>query len=185
MRASRLLGPLALTLSTGLLAVACSSTGGSPSPTSGVAGATGTPGPSGSAGPSESAAASSSPGAEGSPGTGPQPSIDQIIATFAAEAGSEISGGTFLTDVGGGQTAVTIGVIATKYADKPIVANIHRGTCDSPEKDVAFPLSELAGGASNTVIDATLDELSQNPHVVTIEASKSDATVLACAEIKR
>jgi hypothetical protein len=176
----------------------------------GVGGATGTPAvgstspeassPVTSAEPSMSAEASASPGSS--------LALNQAFLQFQEIGGSKITGGAILTDLGNNQTAVTIGVVAAGVVD-PMPANIVAGTCAdlgasaSPGASAAaspaapasagaslapttnLKLSDLTAGASNTVVDASLDSLLASPSAIVIEKSAKDHTAVACADITR
>jgi hypothetical protein len=192
----------------------------------GVGAATGTPSPS-SSGPSASAPASAEPSA----GASASAALNQATLTFQEVAASEITGGAILTDLGGDQTAVTIGVVAAGIKD-PMPAFIAPGTCetatasgspgasDSAEPSMAASaepsaaaspaasagsaspeasgnggvplnptsntnLSDLTAGASNTVVNASLDTLLATPYSIVIHKSAKAPTVVACADIAR
>ena len=149
---------------------------------SGAVGATASPVTAGSASPAaslESAEPSTSepPAASGI-------TINQAIVQFETMGGSNITGGAILTDLGDGETAVTIGVVAAGITE-PMPAHVHTGTCASPGAEVAFPLTDLAAGASNTVLKVPLDDLIATPYAIDIHASAADDKVVACADIKR
>jgi hypothetical protein len=144
----------------------------------GVAGATGTPGPSPSAGqsiePSPSAAPSQSPAASAV-------TLHQASVIFKEVGNSKITGGASLTDLGS-ETAVSIGVVAAGIAE-PMSADIHTGTCANASDAIAFPLTDLAGGASNTIVKISINNLLATPYSIEIHRSKTDGTVVACADI--
>jgi hypothetical protein len=91
----------------------------------GTAGATGTPLTS-AAPPASAAPASAEP--SGSASAAPSSALNQATLAFQEVGGSKITGGAILTDLGGEQTAVTIGVVAAGVTD-PMPANIVPGTC--------------------------------------------------------
>lgn len=171
--------------------VACSS--------GGVAGASATPAagstsPEASA-PVTSAEPSTSAGASASPGS--SLALNQAFLQFQEIGGSKITGGAILTDVGNDQTAVTIGVVAAGITD-PMPASIVPLTCAilvaggpaasagaSLAPTTIFKLSDLTAGASNTVVDASLETLLATPNAIVIEKSAKDHTIAACADITR
>jgi hypothetical protein len=142
----------------------------------GVAGATGTPGPSPTpvATVAESSAPSRSPAAS-------SVTLHQASVIFKAVGDSNITGGASLTDLGS-ETAVTIGVVAAGIAE-PMPADIHTGTCAKPSDAIAFPLTDLAAGASNTIVKISINNLLATPYSIEIHRSKTDNTVVACADI--
>jgi hypothetical protein len=174
----------ALVLPFGLLLAACN--------TGDVGGATGSPATSASPSPSVSAPAPASPSVEPSESAAASPSasapgiaLNQAILQFEAQNDSGITGGAILTELEGGDTAVTIGVVAVGFAE-PMPAHVHEGTCDDLDPTPKYPLNDVATGASNTVIEVGLDELLATPHAVNIHKSAAEADVyVACAEITR
>ena len=144
--------------------------------------------PSASAAATPSASASAEPSAE--PSVSAQPSasgvaLNQAIVQFEAQSDSGITGGAILTDLGDGELAVTIGVVAIGFAD-PMPAHIHEGTCADLDPTPKYPLNDVAVGSSNTVIEAGLDELTATPHAINIHKSAAEAAVyVACADITR
>jgi hypothetical protein len=131
-----------------------------------------------------SEAPSAEPSAEASPsGSESGTSLNQAMLQFEAKSDSGITGGAILTDLGDGETAVTIGVVAIGFAD-PMPAHIYEGTCDDVEEAAKFPLTDVAVGSSNTVIDAEIEELTATPHALDIHKSAAeDDIVVACADI--
>ncbi|HEU4921078.1 MAG TPA: hypothetical protein VFT20_15175 [Candidatus Limnocylindrales bacterium] len=168
----------ALLLPLGLLLAACN-TGGA---------ATSSPVTSASPPPSATAPASAEPSesAAASPSASPSGiTLNQAVLQFEAQNDSGITGGAILTELDGGETAVTIGVVAVGFAD-PMPTHIHEGTCDDLDPTPKYPLNDVATGASNTVVEVGLDELLATPHAVNIHKSAAEASVyVACAEITR
>jgi hypothetical protein len=179
-----------------ILALAACNTGG-------VGTATGTPGSS----PAASSAGSASPPASAEPSAAASPSgsgLNQAFLQFEEQGGSGITGGAILTDLGDGTTAVTIGVVAAGITE-PMPANIVAGTCDSPgaaaspaasagaspstaaslEPGSTVKLGDLTAGASNTVVEMSLDELTATPNAIVIYTSAADDTIVACANVER
>jgi hypothetical protein len=146
---------------------------------SGAVGATASPVTAGSASPA--ASASASPATSESPAASAI-TVNQAIVQFETVGGSNITGGAILTDLGEGETAVTIGVVAAGITE-PMPAHVHTGTCASPGTEVAFPLTDLTAGASNTVLKIALDDLTSTPYAIDIHASAEDDKVVACANV--
>lgn len=168
---------IALTVVSQFALVACGGSTGSGA----VAGATGTPGVSAEPSPAPSATASTAPSAAASPSG---LALNQAIINFQPKGGSSITGGAILTDLGDGELAVTIGVVAAGIAE-PMPAHLHSGLCITPDSGILFELSDLTAGASNTVIKTGLDDMLGSGHSIDIHASATDDTVVACADIKR
>ena len=168
----------ALLLPLGLLLAACN-TGGA---------ATSSPVTSASPPPSATAPASAEPSesAAASPSASPSGiALNQAVLQFEAQNDSGITGGAILTELDGGETAVTIGVVAVGVA-APMPTHIPGGTSDDRDPTPKYPLNDVATGASNTVVEVGLDELLATPHAVNIHKSAAEASVyVACAEITR
>ena len=112
----------ALILPLGLLLAACN-TGGA---------ATSSPVTSASPPPSATAPASAEPSesAAASPSASPSGiTLNQAVLQFEAQNDSGITGGAILTELDGGETAVTIGVVAVGVA-QPDPTHHHGGTGD-------------------------------------------------------
>ena len=146
-----------------------------------VAEATGTPGVSAEPSPAPIASASTAPSASASPSG---VVLNQAIINFQPKGGSSITGGAILTDLGDGELAVTIGVVAAGITE-PMPAHLHGSLCITPDSGILFPLSDLTAGASNTVIKTGLDDMLGSGHSIDIHKSPTDDTVVACADIKR
>ena len=165
-----------------------------------VAGATGSP----SASPAGSASAA--PSMSEAPSASASAALNQALVQFEAAGGSTITGGGILTDLGDGTTAVTIGVVAAGITD-PMPASIVPGTCASPgaaasgspaasvdpsasagtslAPGAVVKLGDLAAGASNTVVNTTLDDLLASPHAIAIYQAAGSTTIVSCADITR
>ena len=78
--------------------------------------------------------------------------------------------------------SVTIALSPTAPVEEP--AAIVPGTCAQPGSAPAFPLTPVAKGKSTTTsLNTTLDELASSPHVVLVERSGVDSTLVACGPI--
>jgi hypothetical protein len=161
-----------------------------------VAGATGSP----AASPATSASAA--PSMSEAPSASASATLNQALVQFEAAGGSSITGGGILTDLGDGTTAVTIGVVAAGITD-PMPASIVPGTCASPgaaasgspaasasagaslAPGAVITLGDLAAGASNTVIQMSLDDLLATPHAIAIYQAAGSSTIVSCADITR
>jgi hypothetical protein len=69
--------------------------------------------------------------------------------------------------------------------------HIHRSTCDDPEPDPLYPLTDVVlsaadpEGHSETVVDVPLADLLAEPHLILIHKSADEINVyLACADIE-
>lgn len=95
---------------------------------------------------------------------------------------SGVSGSATLTATGENQTTVTIQVEGAT-GDHP--AHIHTGTCDDLNPNPLFPLNDVdANGQSETVIDASLDQLSGGGFAINLHKSQQEIGVYtACGNI--
>ena len=199
LRAGALLLPVAIAM-----VAACTS--------GGVAGATGTPGA--SASPTSSASGPPSTSAEPSPSASASAASNQLKLDFVPVGTGTMTGGAILTDLGNGQTAVTIGVVAAGVTD-PLPAALVPTACGAPPPSPAasaaasmaasaapasaapsgsaipltpgstIKLGDLSAGASNTVINISLNDLLSMPYSIQIYKSAKDSTVLTCADVTR
>ena len=106
---------------------------------------------------------------------------DSVTVTLAEQNGSGQSGTATLTPVGDSQTTVSI-ELSSPPAD-PQPAHVHAGTC-AELGEVVYPLTSVEGGASETTLDVSLEELQSGG--LAINAHESEANVqnyIACGEI--
>jgi hypothetical protein len=113
-------------------------------------------------------------------------SAEEITIEFEEQNDSGARGIATLTS-DGDQTIVALDIsgLTGHHPD-----HIHRGTCDDPEPDPLFPLSDVVlertdeTGHSETLVDVTLDELLDEPHLILIHKSMEEINVyVACADI--
>lgn len=117
-----------------------------------------------------------------SPAASPAASKNQAVVVLQPQGGSNIGGGAYVTEVSGG-TAVSLGVVAPGVTD-PMPAGIYEGTCAATMSgEPAFKLGDVMTGASNTTIDATLDELTSSPHVIAVLEKAGSDKVVSCGSI--
>jgi hypothetical protein len=116
------------------------------------------------------------------------PQLNQALLVFEAVGDSGITGGVILTDLEGTETAVTVGVVALGFED-PMPAAIEEGTCAdadaAPGTEPAEELLPVEFGASNTVIERSLDDLLAGDYRITLRRSAAEAELVACADIER
>jgi len=67
----------------------------------------------------------------------------------------------------------------------PQPSHIHQGSCENPNPQPAFPLDNVEGGAAETVVNASLEELQDgaNYYVNVHESEAEVETVVACGDI--
>jgi hypothetical protein len=111
---------------------------------------------------------------------------DSITVTIEELNGSGVHGTAVLT-ASGDQTLVALDVVgvAGEHPD-----HIHRSSCDNPEPNPLYPLSDVVlseanpRGHSETLVDVSLNDLLADPHLILIHKSKEEIGVyLACANI--
>ncbi len=65
-------------------------------------------------------------------------------------------------------------------------AHIHAGTCSSLDPTPAYPLNDIVGGKSTTVVNVSLDSLEQKAYAINVHKSPLDkdlSTYVACGSI--
>jgi hypothetical protein len=107
-----------------------------------------------------------SPGISGAPSVNLPSAIASVLpsgvgkanAIFKPAGGSTVSGGAVLSDLGGGQTAVTVGVVAIGFAD-PMPGIVFEGDCTSPPTLTAQspPPSESAAASAEASAAASAE----------------------------
>ena len=104
-----------------------------------------------------------------------------VVIDLAERNDSGVTGTATLTP-DGDQTTVRIEVEGP-VGNNPV--NIMTGTCQEFDANPVYSLSSVdANGVSESTIDATLDDLLAEPHVINIHASPTNlGTIFACAEI--
>jgi hypothetical protein len=106
-----------------------------------------------------------------------------ITIPIDQQNGSGISGTATLTDLGNGQTRVEIAVTGFQ-GGTPSPAHIHLGTCATLNPAVLYPLTDVVGGKSTTVVNVTTAALLAQPQAINIHKSAQEATVyVACGTI--
>ena len=129
---------------------------------------------------STSSSATSSPGAmSGQPTAGQG---DTMTIQIKPQNGSGESGTATLTRLGS-KTRVVIGIKGENTTgDQP--AHVHKGTCAKLDPKPAYPLKNVVLGKSNTVIDASFDELTATPMAINVhESAKNLGRYVACGDI--
>jgi hypothetical protein len=95
---------------------------------------------------------------------------------------SGVTGSAVLTDLGGGTTRVEVDVDPAGHPDMP--AHIHPGTCENLVPQPTYPLQNVVDGQSETVVEASLDELFAGDLALNLHNSSQDfATYTACAAL--
>lgn len=105
-----------------------------------------------------------------------------VVVTLAAQNGSGQAGTATISDVNG-KAKVTIAIApSTDNVQQP--AHIHVGACPTPGA-VKYPLTPVGNGASETMLDISVDELmAQLPLAINIHKSTAEiSTYVACGDI--
>jgi hypothetical protein len=97
------------------------------------------------------------------------------------ENGSGQSGLATLTALEG-KTRVVISMQSGPTTHQPV--RIHAGTCTSLDPTPAYPLNDIVGGRSTTVVDVSLDALERKPYVINVHKSPRNLKIyVACGSI--
>ena len=106
---------------------------------------------------------------------------DSVHVTMAAQSGSNESGTAMLMKEGADTTKV---VVDLPGATGQQPAHIHKGTCSNLDPKPTYPLSPVANGKSETVVKASLDDLSKGGYAINVHKSTQDLkTYVSCGEI--
>jgi hypothetical protein len=104
-------------------------------------------------------------------------------ARLAPQNDSGESGTASLTKQGDTQTKVVLSVAgAPAGVSQPV--HIHKGTCAKLDPKPAFPLSPLVNGKSETVVNASLDELGKGGYAINGHKSAQQvSTYVFCGDL--
>ena len=106
---------------------------------------------------------------------------DSMKVTMAPQSGSSESGTATLTKEGADTTKVVVNLSGAK-GQQP--AHIHKGTCTNLDPKPTYPLSPVSNGKSETVVKASLDDLSKGGYAINVHKSAQDVkTYVSCGEI--
>jgi hypothetical protein len=106
---------------------------------------------------------------------------DSMTVPIKSQSGSNESGTATLTRVGDKQTKVVLDVPGAPAAAQPV--HIHKGTCAQLDPKPAFPLSPLVGGKSETVVNASLDDLAKGFAINGHKSAQDLKTYVFCGDI--
>ncbi len=108
---------------------------------------------------------------------------DSLTVSLAAQNNSGESGTAQLTDMGGGKTRVVLALTgAPNGVAQPV--HIHEGTCATLNPTPKYPLTNLANGKSETVVDVSLSELLSKPYAINAHKSAQEVSVyVTCGNI--
>lgn len=110
---------------------------------------------------------------------------DSLTVSLAAQNNSGESGTAQLTDMGGGKTRVVLALSgAPNGVAQPV--HIHEGTCATLNPTPKYPLTNLANGKSETVVDVSMSELLSKPYAINAHKSAQEVSVyVTCGNIVR
>ena len=107
---------------------------------------------------------------------------DTMTIKIKAQNGSGESGTATLTRLGT-KTRVVIGITGENTTGKQ-PAHIHMGTCAKLDPKPKYPLHDVILGKSNTVVDASFDDLVTTPMAVNVHESAANlGKYVACGDI--
>ncbi len=107
---------------------------------------------------------------------------ESVTVALAEQTGSGQSGSATLTPAGEGRTKVVVEVGSPPEDAQP--AHIHPGTCADLDPLPAYPLTPLAGGASETTVSISVDDLRRSAFAVNVHLSEEEIrTSVACGDI--
>lgn len=102
--------------------------------------------------------------------------------TFAPQNASGETGTVTLAPTADGATTVTVTLKGGPADAQP--AHIHPGTCAKLDPKPLYPLTNIVGGTSTTVVKTSIDKLTAGGFAVNVHKSTSDiATYVACANL--
>ncbi|HEY3067169.1 MAG TPA: hypothetical protein VGL09_15355 [Methylomirabilota bacterium] len=107
-----------------------------------------------------------------------------IEARLSPQSNSGETGTATLTKQGDTQTKVVLSVAgAPSGSSQPV--HIHKGTCASLDPKPAFPLSPLVNGKSETVVNASMDELTKGGYAINGHKSAQEvSTYVFCGNLR-
>jgi len=109
------------------------------------------------------------------------PAADSMNVALSPQSGSGESGTATLTKQGDKQTKV---VLSVNGAEGTQPVHIHKGTCDQLDPKPAYPLSPVTGGKSETVVNASLDDLEKGGYAINGHKSAQDLkTYVFCGNV--
>lgn len=106
-----------------------------------------------------------------------------VTVTLSALNSSGETGTAELVDMGGGKTKVVL-TMKGQPAGVAQPVHIHEGTCANLTATPKYPLTSLANGKSETVVNVALADLTAKPYAINVHKSAQEASVyVACGNI--
>ena len=108
---------------------------------------------------------------------------DTVTITMNQQNNSGQTGAAALVDAGNGQVAVAINVNpGAAGVGQP--AHIHRGTCANLDPKPLYPLTDVMNGTSETIVNASLSELTSGQYAINVHKSGTEASIyVSCGDI--
>jgi len=106
---------------------------------------------------------------------------DSVTVKLGPESNSGESGTATLTKSGDKQTKVVLSVQGGPADAQPV--HIHKGSCDNLDPKPAYPLSPVVGGKSETVVNASLDDLVKDHAINGHKSAQEAKTYVFCGNI--
>jgi hypothetical protein len=108
---------------------------------------------------------------------------NKILVQFQEQNFSGESGTVTLTPEG---DKTRVDIVMSSYAANAQPAHIHKGTCASLDPTPAYPLHDIVGGRSLTVVPISLDDLLKGKYAINVHRSAKQLQVyVACGNITR
>ncbi len=105
-------------------------------------------------------------------------------AHLEAVGGSGVTGTAHLKDMGDGTTHVVIELEGFEQ-DVAMPAHLHTGTRDEYDPKPKYPLENVVNGASESTVDASLDEIVSEDFIVAVHESEENIqNVVATGEVE-
>jgi len=111
----------------------------------------------------------------------PVVAADSATVKLSPQSGSGESGTATLTKQGDKQTKVVLSVTGGS-GSQPV--HIHKGSCAQLDPKPAYPLSPLVNGKSETVVNASLDDLEKGYAINGHKSAQDVKTYVFCGDIK-
>ena len=103
-----------------------------------------------------------------------------VTVNLSAQNNSGVTGTATLTPMDG-QTQV---VLQLQSAPGPHPAHIHEGTCANFNPAPKFPLTSAMNGRSETMVNASLQQIMSGQHAINVHKSPQEASVyVSCGDI--
>jgi len=107
---------------------------------------------------------------------------ESLTIQISAQNNSGQSGTATLTDMGDGTTKVVLSL--TNLGATPQPVHIHEGTCATLNPTPKYPLTNMAGGKSETMVKVSMSQLLAQPFAINAHKSAQEVSLYtACGNI--